>query len=403
MARMVLKVHRSVRSLAAAHFCIDNYSTAFGALLPLLHRELNLSLIQAGLLGGILTFSSSFMQPVYGYLSDRFRSRIFSALSPGITAVFISCLGLARDFWTLALLLVLGGVGIAAFHPQGASITHEASGNDHGYQMSFFLTSGMIGYALGPVYITTVVGLTGLRGSYWAAVPGVLVSAYLLWRGPSPAPLRAGGPAASLSQSLKEHRRPLLILYFLVVLRSAVQVVFVSFFPLYLTTRGMTDAEGSRMLTVFLLTGGPAGFLGGILADRFGGRNIIAFSMIAAFPFLLACLWITGPWLFLAAAGGGAFVLFTTAVNIVMAQRLVPHGSSTISALMMGFAWGMGGLVVPLTGLASEVFGLQAAMTAVASLTVPGFLLCFLLPQDTGIRPEAVRGVSSVEVIATER
>jgi FSR family fosmidomycin resistance protein-like MFS transporter len=395
-----MKVHRSVLALGAAHFFIDIYSTALGSLLPFLHRELNLSLSQAGLLGGILSLSSSFAQPLYGYLSDRMRHKVFSALSPAIAAVFISCVGLADGFWTVAVLLLLGGVGVAAFHPQAASVTQESSADDHGYQMSFFITAGMIGYALGPVYMTTVVALAGLRRSYWAAIPGILISVYLLWRGPAPARREPGTESPRLARSLQEHWKPLLVLYVLVVLRSAVQMVFVSFYPLYLTTRGMTEAQSSQVLTVFLLTGGTAGFLGGMLADRFGGRIIIAISMIGAFPFLIGCLWARGPWLILAAAGGGAFILFTTAVNVVMAQRLVPHGSSTVSALMMGFAWGMGGLATPLTGIASEIFGMQAAMAAVAALTVPGFLLSLALPREGRIRPDQIRAVSSVEVIS---
>src|SRR2546426_5005089 len=271
-----MRINKSVLALAAGHFLIDNYSSMLGAFLPFLHEQLKLSMAQAGLLGGALTFSSSLMQPLYGLLADRFQSKIFAALAPAIAGIFIASLGLAPNFSTLLILLMLGGVGIAAFHPQGAAITSEVSGRDQGYQMSVFITGGMIGYAIGPIFITLVITLAGLHRSYWAALPGVAVSAYLLLNGPSPRRVEANSRRLRFTQQLRSRLRPLLLLYFLVVIRSAIQIVFVSFLPLYLTTRGYSAGQGSQMLTAFLLAGGSAGFVGGVLADRFGGKTIIA-------------------------------------------------------------------------------------------------------------------------------
>lgn len=379
-----MKVHRSVLALSAGHFFIDKYSSMLGAFLPFLHRELGLTLAQAGLLGGALMVSSSLMQPLYGYLADRFQHKIFAALAPGITGVFISCLGLAPDFATLMIFLILGGVGIAAFHPQGAAITSETSHHNLGYQMSFFISGGMLGYALGPIYITSVITLVGLKNSYWAAIPGVLMSLYLLLYGPAPRKVERHTRRENFSRQLREGRKPLLILYFLVVIRSAIQMVFVAFLPLYFTLRGFSEVQGSQYLTFFLLAGGSAGFLGGILADRFGGKRVIAISMLGTLPFLLGFLWTSGFWSVLLCVAGGAFLLFTTPVNIVMAQRLVPHGSSTVSALMMGFAWGMGGLFVPLTGAFSDHFGLEYTLSALVLLCIPGFFLALAIPGRTG-------------------
>ena len=181
-----MKVHRSILTLSAGHFLIDAYAGMLGAFLPFLHDKLNLSLTQAGILGGALIFSSSLMQPLYGYLADRLRHKVFAALGPAVAGVFICSLGIAPSFTTLLFLVVLGGVGIAAFHPQGAAVTAEVGNHRPGYQMAVFITGGMIGYSIGPIYITSVITLAGLDNSYWAALPGVLMSAYLLRYGPSP-------------------------------------------------------------------------------------------------------------------------------------------------------------------------------------------------------------------------
>src|ERR1700730_4643952 len=62
------------------HFFIGLYSSALSTFQPLLGDKLGLSLTQAGILGGLMVFSASVMQPVYGYLSDRVYTRLFSVL-----------------------------------------------------------------------------------------------------------------------------------------------------------------------------------------------------------------------------------------------------------------------------------------------------------------------------------
>jgi hypothetical protein len=76
---------------------------------------------EAGILAGVLSFSSSVLQPSWGYLSDRFHSRLFTALAPAVAGIFISSLGWAPNYGMLLAMVFLGGAGIASFHPHAAS------------------------------------------------------------------------------------------------------------------------------------------------------------------------------------------------------------------------------------------------------------------------------------------
>jgi len=199
-------------SLSAGHFINDAYSNFLGSLLPLLMVKLKLTIAEAGWLGAILVISSSFTQPIYGYLSDRYLQRCFAVFSPLITAVFMSCLGLAPNYWTLASLLICGGVGIASFHPQSAAMTALASRHRKGLGMSIFVTSGTIGYSLGPLIITYAVAFFGMENSYLVMIPGLLAFSLLYF---FVAPIEhssttSGG--ASLRDSLGMFWRPLLLL-----------------------------------------------------------------------------------------------------------------------------------------------------------------------------------------------
>lgn len=392
-----MRVNRSVLSLTAGHFFVDTYSSMLGALLPFLHVKLDLSLTQSGVLAGALVFSSSLMQPAYGYLSDRFPHKLFVALAPAIAGVFICSMGIAPNFNTLLLLVILGGIGIATFHPQGAAEISGFPNRRPGFQMSIFITGGMIGYALGPVYITSMITLVGLGHSYWAALPGVLMSIYLLLYGPSPRKTTQLSNNTQLREILREKLRPIITLYLLVVIRSINHLVFVAFLPLYFTMRGYSEVRSAQFLTLFLLAGGIAGFLGGTLSDRFGGKSIITVSTLLSCPLLLGFLNTRGSLSIVLCALGGAFLLVTAPVNLAMAQKLVRRGASTVSALMMGFAWGVGGLFVPLVGWLSDAYGLQLILNSLVLLTAPGFLLVFGLPSHNEIRgPQSYTGATSL-------
>lgn len=367
---------------SAGHFCVDLYASALGVFQPLLARQLGITLTQAGVLGGMMVFAGSVMQPVYGYLSDRFHSRLFSVLAPAATGLFISSLGLAPGFWSLLLLVLLGASGVASFHPQASARAAAGMADARAKAMAFFITSGSLGFAAGPVYFSFVLSRLGLERSWWAAIPGVLVTVCLV-AALEQEHAHGGGRRPMDWAPLRHVWKPLALLYSLVFLRSVVQISFTQFLPLYLTReRGFSFQSASLALTLYSTTGALGGFAGGYLADRYGGRTIIRSSMIGCLPFLLLFFNSSGAWAMLGLALAGLVLLSTNPVNIVMAQELVPSQSGTVSALMMGFAWGMAGMIfLPLAGFAAEHFSLHAVLSSYVLFPLIGFLLAQRLPK----------------------
>lgn len=369
--------------LCLGHFCVDLYSGALGALQPLLVQKLHTSLTEVGILGGVLVFASSVMQPVFGYLSDRFHTRLFTVLSPAVAGVFISSMGLAPSYGWLLLLVLLGGTGVAAFHPQASARAVLGAPEKRARAMAVFVTAGSLGYALGPAYFSTVAGWWGLSRTYWAAAPAVLLA--LLTGLFMPA---VAAPAAHIRRRfdwspLRAVWKPLTILYFSVFLRSALQITLGQFLPLYLCMeRGSTVSHANYVLSAYLAAGAIGGFLGGHLADRFGGRAVILFSMIASVPFLAAFFFTRGWFSVLGLILGGFILLFTIPVNVVMAQELAPSQTGTVSALMMGFAWGMAGMIfIPIVGYASDLFSLHVVLPTLIVFPLIGFFLTLKLPK----------------------
>lgn len=372
----------ALASLTFGHFTVDLYSSALGALQPLLASKFSLSLTRAGILSSVLILSASVAQPVYGYLSDRFHSRAFTVLAPAVAAVFISGIGWAPSYPWLLMLVLLGGVGVASFHPQGSAWAVREAGRQPGQAMALFITGGALGYALGPTYFSAILGRWGLDYLYWGALPGVAGTFLLLQLKPDYVSRRRATKSFDW-RPLAAVWKPLLLLYLAVFLRSILQIAFAQFLPLYLhRERGFSIASAGYALSAFLAAGAAGGFLGGRLADRFGGRKIILFSMGASVPFFVLFFLNTGWVAITSLVLGGFILLFTIPVNVVMAQQLAPSQAATVSALLMGFAWGMAGLVfVPLIGLVADALSLHAALASLTIFPLIGFFLALKLPK----------------------
>jgi FSR family fosmidomycin resistance protein-like MFS transporter len=363
------------------HFFVDLYSGAMGAFQPIFVDKLHFTLTQAGILGGVMVFSGSFVQPAYGYLSDRFHSRMFSALAPAVAGIFIAALGLASSMWMAAALIFAGGIGIASFHPQASARATRGILTHRGRWMAVFISAGTLGVAVSPTYFTSIIQWVGMERTYLAAIPGVIVSLLLVFLIRSPETGEHVSRPHFEFSALKAVLRPLIILC--LVLRSAIQIVFGQFLPLYLhRERGFTLLAASGALSMFQIAGAVGGFLGGHFTDRFGGRRVIMFSMLCSVPFLALFFFAQGIVSMVGLTLGGLILLFTVPVNVLMAQELAPAQAGTVSALMMGFAWGLAGLIfIPFIGWASDKLSMQVTMSALVLFPLIGFFLTMKLPQ----------------------
>ena len=380
---------RRLLLVSFGHFTIDSYSSFFSPLLPLLVAKLDLNLTLVGSLVALAAVSSSFAQPLFGWLSDRVRRPWFVAFGPMVAAVFLSAIGLASSYGGLVALLMVGGIGVAAFHPQAAVLASDV-GPRRGLAMSVFVTAGTLGFAFGPLFAVSVVGMVGLERTWIAALPGLVVSLLMLaWFARVPPRPHDAGPAPALAE-LKPVLKPLTLLYLVVVARSAASYGFMTFLPLRLHERGFAVATGGWLLTTYLALGALGGFVGGFLADRWGGRRVVIASFIGATPLYFG-------FLFLPDVAGlvslvlGSFVLQgSLPVNVVLGQELAPRHSSTISSLLMGAAWGVGALLIGPVGALADRFGLTAALTALAFTLVGGLACAVMLPRAQRAPVEAI-------------
>jgi len=158
------------------HFLVDLSSSALGTMQPVLLERFRLSYTQAGILAGVLVFSSSVIQPVYGYLSDRWHSRLFTVLGPAMAGIFIATLGWAPGYAGLLAMVALGGTGIASFHPQAAANAVAHVRQNRARAMAVFVSSGSLGMAAGPLFFGALTKGGTLARTPWGRLPGLLMT-----------------------------------------------------------------------------------------------------------------------------------------------------------------------------------------------------------------------------------
>jgi FSR family fosmidomycin resistance protein-like MFS transporter len=358
-----LRLHPTILLMASAHMMVDGYSNIFAPMLPLLIPRLDLNLATAGALTMLFQLAASVAQVGFGHLADRWRPRLLVMAGPVVAVAVLSLVGLATSTTMLAVILVAGGLGGAAFHPPAAALAHRLGGDRRGLAMSVYITGGTLGFSLGPLLFAPFAQHVGLAWTPLLAIPGLIVIAVFLSRVP-PYPLHAS--ARGGLRALVPYAKPLGLLYTIVVLRTLTSLAIATFVPVMLTRRGMSLGQAGAAVALYLFASGIGGFLGGPAADRFGPRKVIALSLVLSTPFLFVAPLLSGLPFVVVLAMGGLFLQSTLPVNVTFGQSLAPISAATVSSLMMGFAWGTGGLSVPLVGMFADRVGIEHTLMALS-------------------------------------
>ena len=371
---------RAMATLSGGHLAVDFASGAVPALLPFLVLEFDLSYTATAVLMLAVLASSSFVQPLFGLWSDR-RGAIW--LLPAGVAVAGAATGLAAiapSYGLVVALVFVAGIGIAAYHPEGAKFAAYASGRKRASGMSLFNIGGNTGYALGPIVVTPLVLWLGLEGGLVAMLPILLAAVLLLRLLPALTPLAPDRPAHAAGRG-EDDLRAMTLLGVVIALRSVAWFGLLTFVPLWVVAGGGTEGEGNRELSLMLVAGAVGTLVLGPVADRVGLRRTLLLTQ-AALPFLIVVF---------VAVGGlagtvalmlvGLCVVGTFGITMVLSQLYLPRHVGMASGLSVGLAMGLGGVAAVALGALADAIDLETALYVAAAAPALGCALCLLLPR----------------------
>jgi FSR family fosmidomycin resistance protein-like MFS transporter len=272
------------------------------------------------------------------------------------------------------------------FHPTAAGMVEPYAGRHFGLAMSIFGMGGTLAFAVGPLFISWLVGRYGLNATPYSMLLGAGVFIFLYKTVPDPqaSVLTSHGFINSIKEVFGSVWLPIVMILTVMILRAFVSQSFMTFLPVMVARQGYSLISIGALVSLFTLAGALSGLLAGHLSDRIGFKPVFICAHLMATPCMVAALYLTGNWLFLFAFLSGFFILATIPLGVALAQKLAPRGKSMASSLMMGLAYGMGGLLTPLTGKLADIYTIRPVLAAIAIIPLLTVVLIgYLFSKDS--------------------
>jgi MFS transporter, FSR family, fosmidomycin resistance protein len=384
---------REMTALSGGHLAVDFASGSVPALIPFLTDRFDLNYTFAAMLLLASTVSSSLVQPLFGLWSDR-RGALW--LIPGGTILAAVGVGLAAvtPWYPVVLVLVFaGGLGVAAFHPEGAKYAAYASGRKRASGMSYFNIGGNTGYALGAFVTGLLVAALGLGGGLLAMVPVAVIAGLLFRLIPEFARL-APDRAEHARREGEDDRRAMALLGTVIALRSIPWFTLLAFVPLWVESLGHSKTYGNRLLFLMLLAGAVGTLALGPVADRVGLRRTLVVTQALVPPLMLVFVYAGGVAGAISLMLVGMCVVGTFGVTMVLSQLYLPRHIGMASGISIGLAMGIGGIAAVVLGAVADAIDLKTALTISAIAPAAGVLFSLRLPRPAVARRRVVEPVA---------
>lgn len=354
---------KAVAWLTLGHGMADSYSGFINPILPFIVANIGASLTMATCAMSASQLFSSMMQPVFGYIADKWQKRFFIFWGTILASVAFSLSGLVHNIWQLALCLIIGGLGVGFYHPQATGFVVRYSGENLAKNMSIFIAAGTIGYSLGPIISSSITQVFGVTKLPLAASWGLIFAFCVFLFVPKIKASSFVKNEKSFSTTIKDifKNKIVRILIMVSALKSLVTSSFSILMPFYWKDCGYSAFQIGIAVFLFLTVGALGTYLSSRYEKILGYKNVFYISLVV--PFLLTLVFLsvikTAPALsFVLFILTGFVAMLSVSINMVMAQKTMPQYKSMISGFIGGFSWGIVGVFLPLIGYVAQNIGI---------------------------------------------
>ncbi len=365
---------RALLGLSFGHFNIDLYAALLVPLHPLITTKLGINLALISLIIALGHLVSSMMQPIFGYIADKLRHRVFMVWGLVLSAIFIPLAIKTNTVLAFGACLLLGMVGNAFFHPQVSALVKDFNRSNPNLSraMGIFLGLGTIGYALGPYISTFMVDKLGESGLLYLIIPGILGAVFMYFFVPK-MPEKDCYIKENFFFIIKEilKNKTCMFLLLISIIKSAVSISFGTYIPFLLQKQGFSLQFTGLVVTLFFVSGGLATIFSSKIEKRIGANGVVALSFLSILPLIAAFLLTLNRFSMLACLlfiSTGFFILLSVGIILVHAQNATPEYTGVISGVMQGFSWGLGALFLAPLGIIGQIWGIEKILLLMATL-----------------------------------
>ncbi len=379
-------------SISFVHLLNDSMQSVVPAIYPLLYELYGFSYTQLGLLTFVNHIVASLAQPFIGAYTDRHPLPFLLPIGLLFTMVGMLLLAIVGQYGWFMVAVMLVGVGSSIFHPEGSRIVTLSAGSGKGLAQSVFQVGGNSGQALAPLIALWVFVPLGQSGALWFTGVAALAVVISLWLSGwyrvriEDLPRKIHSPS-NLPPPLKRRIYGAVALVMVGIFsRTWYSAGIKDFYALYqIQECGQTVQYAQGLVFIFLFSAALGTMTGGPIADRFGLKNTIAFSLLLAAPAALALNFARGIWLPVALFISGFSLYSTFAVSLVYTMQLLPGQVGKVAGLIFGFAFGLSSLGSLSLGMLSDMIGLGGMLVWCSLIPCIG-ALTFWLPHEKTVR-----------------
>lgn len=368
----------AISLLAAMHFLVD---TAAGTINPLWQGfEERFGVRSGGLLWVYVCWqaASSFSQLLFAWWADRAPQRWLIWAGPVVGTACMGLTGLAPHPVVLAVLLVLSGLGIAAFHPEGAAAAGAVAPLQRSRMMSIFALWGYLGQSLGPFASARITTEFGFQSLVWWGLCGLAGLVVLMTQRryiPTP-PLRH----AARRQSTEERTgwQPWALLLSVGTLRIVPSIGVPLVLAYWLADREMIGS----LQSAFMIGVGAGSILCALLIRPQWERGLIWSQPLLAAPCLVAIPLAPEAWLPAVVGLTGFMLGIALPVFISFGQQMLPQHPRAASSVTMGVSWGVaGGIAAAALWGMTEIDRRPETFHVLAAFSLAAGMLSLRLPR----------------------
>jgi len=371
-------------AISLSHLLNDMIQSLILALYPLLQSEFSLSFVQIGMITLTFQVTSSLLQPVVGYYTDKYPMPWSLPIGMCFTLCGLVILAMAGSFPMVLLAAGLVGTGSSVFHPESSRVARMASGGRHGLAQSLFQVGGNFGSSLGPLLAALIIAPYGKGNVGWFVLAALLAIIVLLqisrWyaaqhrmtKGKTTAPVANPLPRKKVIQAVS-------VLLVLIFSKYFYMASISSYYTFYLMHKfGLSVQNAQFHLFAFLFAVAAGTVIGGPVGDKIGRKYVIWGSILGVAPFTLFLPYVSLEWTGILTVIIGFILASAFSAILVYAQELMPGRIGMVSGLFFGFAFGMGGLGAAVLGLVADHTSIELVYKICAFLPLLGILTIFL-------------------------
>ncbi len=366
--------------ISAAHLLHDIFSSFLAPLRPLLIEKFNMSMFQSSLLDVFQRIPNLF-NPFIGILAENAPARYFVIITPAITAISMSLLGVAPGYPMIAILLFTMGLSAAFFHVPSPVMVKKVSGDRVGLGMSFYMVGGEIARTIGPLVITAAISWWTLEGT-WKLIPfGLFASALLFFR------LRKihiredithQEEKTSMRILFKSYYPFLILLLGLTFFRSLMKSSLTAFLPTYYYSEmGKSLLFSNSSLAVLQIAGAVGSFFAGSISDKLGRKHVLVIIALITPLLMILFTQVNDAWAFPMLLFLGLFIVAPTPVVLALIQDYKSKNPVFINGMYMMISFMAGSVAVMISGYLADIIGLKMTfiITGIFSLGSIPFIL----------------------------